>query len=116
MEHLDWIEQTSQFEEVQKKLEEHCSKLIERYFEPNNDYAIEKFLKLYSERFRYLEHLLLLQRGVAIENLTDPKTLMKMTPETVLNRQNEVKRIMLNECDRAYRFANVYLPDVKIRS
>lgn len=113
MNHLDWINCTSQFPEVQQKIEENCQLLIDIYFDPEEDYAIEKFLKFYSEGLRYLERLLLLQNGVAPENINNG---LAMSADEVQEKQQIVKNQMFTNASRHFRHAITFLPVLKSES
>lgn len=110
MRHLDWIKNISQFPEVQERIEEDCETLIQIHFNQQDDYAIEKFLKVYTESFRYLEHLMLLQRNVAPEDFQNGSP---MDPKEAYEKQQEVKKVMLTEVQRQYRHTITFIPNLK---
>ncbi|MED1125201.1 hypothetical protein [Bacillus atrophaeus] len=97
MKHLDWVKNISQFPEVQEIIEEDCKSLIQMHFGERDDYAIEKFLKVYTETFRYLEHLMLLKRNVAPQSFKNGLT---MDAKEAYEKQQEVKKVMLTEVQR----------------
>lgn len=113
MKHLDWIKDISRDREVQERIESDCRSLIDAYFHENDDYAIEKFLKVYTEGFRYLERNLLYQEKVHPDNAFDEPLL---SPDEVQKRLTEVRKIMLNEVKRHYRHALTFMSSIKLHS
>lgn len=80
------------------------------HFSERDDYAIEKFLKVYTETFRYLEHLMLLKRNVAPESFKNGLT---MDAKEAYEKQQEVKKVMLTEVQRQYRHTITFIPNIK---
>lgn len=113
MNHLNWISNTSIFDEVQEQLENDVQLLLDAYFVDVDNYAIEKFVKFYAEGLRYFEKTLLLQRGVDPNNYSYD---LMLQPQKILELQDEVKRIMLNELKRHYRHATTFIPALLIKS
>lgn len=113
MNHLSWISNTSIFDEVQEQLENDVQLLLDAYFTDVDDYAIEKFVKFYSEGLRYLEKTLLLQRGVISGNYSHD---LMLQSQKVLGLQDEIKQIMLNELKRHHRHATTFIPALLTKS
>lgn len=113
MKHLDWIKDISIFKDVQERIESDCQSLIDAYFHKDDDYAIEKFLKTYTEGFRYLEKLLLMQRKVAPKNVFDEP---KFDIAEFQKKREEVRKVMLNEAKRQYRHAIIFMSSLKSHS
>ncbi len=116
MEHLDWIKNTSQFDKVQKTIEADCSYFIEHYFNENNDYAIEKFLKVYTEGLRSMEQLLLHKYNCDSENLSNPSKFYHnhVDKESYLKKLEEIELIMTSEAKRQRRHIEIFLGEISI--
>jgi hypothetical protein len=113
LKHLDWVKDISRDREVQERIESDCQSLIDAYFHENDDYAIEKFLKTYTEGFRYLERNLLYQRKIHPDNAFDEPM---VSPAEVQKRLEEVRNIMLNEAKRQFRHALTFMSSIKSHS
>jgi hypothetical protein len=112
MEYLTWIQNTSSIPEVQEHIEANCESLIGTYFDPTDNYAIEKYLKSYVEKFKYLEELLLHQRRIAPEHIQHRMSELYFVEE-YRSKHAEVKRIMLTEASREFRHAITYLSSLQ---
>lgn len=114
MDNISWIKNTSQFAEVQEKLEKDCKDLIDLYFLENDNYAIEKFLKVYTEGLGYLENSLLYKYRCAPEQMADLEVIhsnFKNAGEA-MEAMEQVKVIMISEVKRQKRHATIFLSSV----
>jgi len=111
--HLDWVKDTSQFRDVQERIESDCQSLIDAYFHDGDNYAIEKFLKTYTEGFKYLEKLLLLQNKIHADNAFDEP---RLDHSEISKRMKQVNATMMNEAKRQFRHALAFMGSIKSHS
>lgn len=112
MKHLEWVKDISQFRDVQERIESDCQSLIDVYFHSGDDYAIEKFLKTYTESFRYLEKFLLKQNKIHPDNAFDGKLDM----DEISKRSRQVNETMMREVQRQFRHALQFMASIKSHS
>lgn len=109
---IDWIKDTSSFDDVQEKLKQDCETLITLFFDKASDYEKEKFLTSYAEGVRYLEKSLILL------NKLDTGLLSKEALDTFdlgayCKDLKKVNNVMLSELARKKRNTITFLSAVK---
>ncbi|WCK57321.1 hypothetical protein PP175_29465 (plasmid) [Aneurinibacillus sp. Ricciae_BoGa-3] len=97
---LDWCQNTFKNEESQKKLEKKVQMLLESVLREKDDYAKEKCIKSFSEGLRYLESVLLYQRGVHPEQMNPVEVMQKR--EYYTKQWEEIESIIESEINRQY--------------
>lgn len=108
-EHLVWCSNALKDEQAQKVLEEKVGLLIETHFKDSSDYAIEKFVKSFSETIIYLENLMLTNRGIHPSQISKSKDLVRLQKDDILQKYKEVRKIIIGEIKRQFRHYNTFL-------
>lgn len=107
MNYLSWCQNSLKNKNVQELLEEKIKKLVPSYFDENDEYAIEKFIKSFCEGLRYLESTLLYQRGI------HPEQLKKDYRKDNVIKYQEVEAIMIREVNRQAQHYETFLSAVR---
>lgn len=105
MDYLSWCNNISQDEDVQKALEAKITSLVNVHFANKGEYAIEKFVKSFSETILYLDSSLRYPRGIHKNQINGNGNNLK----EYLEKEHEVKKILLSEINRLGRHYSVFL-------
>lgn len=115
MDYLTWVQNTSTISTVQERINSDCAHIVKAYFGQADEYAVEKYLKSYTEKFKYLESLLLHRRNIAPEDIESQMGNAQFIKDYRC-KHAEVEKIMLSEVSREFRHALTYLPCVQLHA
>lgn len=109
MNDIDWAKNMLKDKKAQEELESKVTLLLEAFFEGKSEYAKEKFIKSFGEKFIYLENNLLKDRGVHPSQLKNAELLLN--PAKGFELTEEVSKVLIVEISRQYRHFITFLSE-----
>lgn len=106
MNYLDWCNNVLEDQNAQKAMEEKITALVNTCFTNKGEYAVEKFVKSFSETIIYLESSLRYSMGIHHNQIKENGLVL---PEKYIEKSEEVKKILLSEINRLGRHYSVFL-------
>lgn len=100
----DYFVHNSMFPRVQKQLIDDCQRLVDSFFYEASYYAIEKFVKTYTESLAHIEKAVIRHSG-----LMDEQSMFNQSPERIAEIYHQAQRAMLSELSRQQRHYATFL-------
>lgn len=110
MESLKWCD-SYQFmsKGIAEEVKEEVKRLIKTKLSNKDDYATEKFIKIYCEQLIYLENSLYYKEGIHHEQYQNDPIKMQQLLSNYENKQEEILKILQNENKRIARHFQMFL-------